>query len=141
MKKTVIITRYSDEGFMPKYQSHHLKLIDYHLNGFNIARFPAHIRPMIFKRHLDLKKAYLKNRQFVKYGTWCFISGYERLEEITHLTHFPKLFKARITANTMVYTKLLDKKIPITSAVCKEFGFFIQEEFIANTLDEWQVTY
>lgn len=141
MKKTLMITRYSDHSFGARYQSHHLKLIDYHLNGFNLDRFPRHLRPQMFSRHIRLKTEYLVNKNTVKYGVWAFLAGFEIVEELDHLVKWPKLFKARINEKTTVYTKLLDKKFSITNERFKKEGFFIPESELSNIVDEWQVAY
>ena len=139
MEKLITIVRYSNTAFLSMYQSHHLKLINYHLNEFKTDRFPEHIRKIMFDQHLSLRLSYLKNKKRVKYGIWCFLSGYEYFMELSHIKYIPRLYKARINSNTTVYTKLLDKKLLITDEYCKRSGFFIPEDQLYNITEEWQV--
>jgi len=141
MEKLVTISRYSNNAFYPKHQSHHLKLIDYHLHGFSVERFPKHIRAVMLQQHVGLKRAYLENREKVRYGVWCFFAGHEDFNELSHLTYTPKLYKARIPAETVVYSQLLNKSMPLTCDLCKETGFFLPECSLGDIRDEWQVDY
>lgn len=122
------IIRYSPYGFTPQYQSHHLEMVNYHFNQFDISLFPFHLQNIIKIQHEQAIKFYKENYDDFKYGIWAFIDGFKNNQALNHLKNKVPCWKAEISDDTTVYDVNWTKKIKVTDGECRLFGFYIPKK-------------
>lgn len=124
----MIILRYSFYGFKSQYQSYHLKEVDYHLNKFNINKYPKWMRADINQIHKHKIEFFRNNLNDLKYGVWAFIDGYKNNQALNHLKRKTPHWRAEISDNTIVINSNWNKYMKITDDECKIFGFYIPKD-------------
>lgn len=123
----MIILRYSFNKFKPQYQSYNLKDVKYHLNKFNINKYPEWMRYEINKEHIKKAEFFRQNLSDLKYGIWAFIDGYKNNQALNHLKRLTPHWRAEISNNTIVIDSNWTKTMKITDNECKNFGIYIPQ--------------
>jgi hypothetical protein len=126
------IVRYSNCGFTPQFQKHHLSGIDYELNEFDIAIYPDHLKHHILLAHEKLLPFWKEHYQDFIYGIWVFIDGHECMQSLNHLSIIPKRTLAEIDDSTIVYDVNWERQLKITDEICQYFGCYIPESQLGS---------
>jgi hypothetical protein len=122
------IVRYSDYGFIPQYQTHHMRNVLYCLNDGYISDmkvYPEHLLPYIIDRIKRLKSFYETHKTDFEYGVWAFIENYEDEIALNHLDHIPQRWTAIIDNSARVYDVNWEKEMLISDSLCECFGCYI----------------
>jgi hypothetical protein len=104
------IVRFSDDGFIPKEQTHHMKL--HKNNSFAV-----------------------ENAEILKSGIWVFIDGFIKIGHLDCLKECKHAWIASILPNTLVVDAGWSKFIKISDNECKDYGVFIPENTIKAIKD------
>jgi hypothetical protein len=110
MNIPIQIVRFSEDGFIPKEQSYHMRL--YKHNSFVI-----------------------ENEKILKSGIWVFIDGLIKIGHLDHLKECKNAWVASISPNTLVINAAWSKFIKISDNECKNYGVFIPESTIKAIKD------
>lgn len=122
MKK---IIRYSIYGFRPQYQSYHLEQVDYHLNDFDITKYPKHLHYVIQEQHDRLLPFYQEHYDDFKNGIWFFLEGYKNNFSLNHLRRKVPCWKAEIEDDAVVYDPNWEKILTLDDPEIKIGGCYL----------------
>lgn len=122
MKKFI---RYSIYGFKPQYQSHHLEQVKYHLNDFNITKYPKHLQYAIQEQHDRLLPFYQEHYDDFENGIWFFLEGYKSNFDLNHLRRKVPCWKAEIEDDAIVYDPNWEKILTLDDSEIKIRGCYL----------------
>lgn len=121
------VIRFSAEGFRPQKQTHHLKNVNYHLNGFDINEYPEHLRWEIEKIHKESVNFFTEHLDDLQSGIWCFIDGHKDNQSLNHLKRKVPCFEADLPDNTECYDCNWKKFTTITDPALLFGGCYVPE--------------
>ena len=129
------IERYSLTGFVPQFQEHHLKDVDFHLNRFSMNDIPKHLYDYVLSTHNQLVPFFQENISDLQYGVWVFISGYKNSQSLNHLKQKVPCWDAEIDDSAEAYDVNWTKKIRIIDPLCKAFGCYLPARELSKIIN------
>lgn len=117
---------FSTDGFKPKKQTHHLKYINYHLNDFDINKYPERLRSEIKEIHEERSKFFIKHLDDLQSGVWCFIND-SKINPLNYSKRNTPCFEADLPDNTECYDCNLERLTTITDTELLLGGCYIPE--------------
>jgi len=122
------ITRFSNHGFEPQYQSFHLEnTIKPMLKLYKTGKYESMSQAGIeyFKK---FAKFIYENQDDFKYGIWVFVNDCIEYHSLSHLKRKVSMWKADICDFVYVYDVNLDEKYKITDKRARFFGCYIPQK-------------
>jgi len=122
------ITRFSEHGFEPQYQSFHLKHIIEPMLKLYRTRNYEDIPQVGIEYFKKFAKFVYENLDDFKYGIWVFVNNHIEYSSLSHLKSKISVWKADICDFIYVYDVNLDEKYKITDKRARFFGCYIPQK-------------
>lgn len=135
----ITIERYSDYGFVPQYQSHHLKnIIPILKTDEDFLKYYQSLTEYQKQMMLSYKHSYedffRENIEDFQYGIWAFIKGYKDKQSLNHLKAIPKVNYAMMPKDTIVYDCNWQRKSYLSNYFCRIYGCYIPKSSLTNLI-------